>query len=275
MSIVGSFKQFLYINSQYRISGTGSSFAIEVQLPTTKDFDTVCMTQISIPVSYYLIRDGANDFMLTEGVTTVTIKVPAGNYNINSFTIAIAALLNANSPNGWVYTATYPNAFTQNNTGKITYTVVGNTSQPLLSFPGNDSHLSEQFGFDRGSTISFAGNTLISANVCVFVNEDTLFIHSDICDNGSDDILQEIYTSNNAPLSIITYLCPDINGFSKRLKVSSNLIMNFYLTDENNKPIDLNGLNMLFTLLLYKRNKFFDIGLEVMKHNLEQQNIIN
>jgi hypothetical protein len=111
-------------------------------------------------------------------------------------------------------------------------------------------------GFASGSTVTFSGGQLISSNVVNFVNENTLFIHSDIVSNGSDDILLDIYGSTSQALSFITYLCPEIKSYSKQLKAPKNQIMNVYLTDSNNKPINLNGQEMQFTLLLYKRGEF-------------------
>ncbi len=269
-------KQFYYINSDNRMTGSTSQFSVEVQIPTLSNFDSICLTQASMPVSYYLIVDGSNTFGLIEnGVETIITIVP-GNYNINSFSIIISALLNAHSPNGWTYTMTYANSFTQNATGKLTYTVTGNSgNQPALHMNPNHNNLNytyQQFGFDFASTNTFVGNTLVSQNVVSFINENSIYVHCDLVDNGSDDILQEIYSSNTIALSMLSYSCPDVEAYSKGLRVNSTKIANFYLTDENNKPIDLNGLDWVFTIILYKRNDFFTKANLFMKYILESHN---
>lgn len=268
-------KQFYYINSGDRNSGTPSQFSIELEIPITEDFDTICLTQASMPVSYYLVVAGSNLFGLIENGIETVITIPAGNYNINSFSSIVSGLMTSNSPNHWTYTMTYPSSFTQNNIGKITYSVSGNSSQPSLHMNPVGNHLNylyQQFGFGYQSINTFVGNTITSTNVVSFINENSIYLHCDLIDNGSDDILQEIYSSNTIALSMLSYLCPDIEAYSKRLRVNSAKIANFYLTDENNKPIDLNGLDWVFTIVLYKRNDFFTKANLFMKYLLESQN---
>jgi len=248
-------KRFFFINSYNRISGTSSAFSIEIQVPANEDYDSVCVTQVSIPVSYYLISSGYNTFQLQENNSIVTITIPAGNYNLNSFCTILPPILNSSSPNGLTYTMSFPQSFTQNNSGLITYTV-SNASITCKFIFNSNNYVNEQMGFASGSTVTFSGGQLISSNVVSFLNENTLFIHSDIVSNGSDDILQEVYGTNTQALAYVTYLCPEIKSYSKQLKAPKNQIMNVYLTDENQKPINLNGQEMQFTLLLYKRGDF-------------------
>jgi hypothetical protein len=247
-------KRFFYINSANRVSGSSAAFAVPLQIPANEQYNACCVVQASIPISYYLIPDGSNTFQLQEGASVVTITIPAGNYNISSFCTVVSALLTSNSPHSWTYTMAYPSSYTQNNSGKITYTVSGSTSTPSFIFLNN--YLNEQFGFGSGATVTFVGTILTSTNVVNYINETTLFIHSDVVSNGSDDILQEIYGSNSQALSVITFLCPEIKGYSKSLKTPKSQIINIYITDENNKPINLNGQNMQITLLCYRREDY-------------------
>jgi hypothetical protein len=258
-------KKFLFINSANRLSGTSNAFSIAVQIPTVEQYDCCVVTQASIPVSYYLVVAGLNTFQLNELTTTVTITIPPGNYNLNSFSIVVANLLNTSSPHSWTYSISYPSAFTQNNTGLLTFTVTGNSGQPSFIF-NSRNYLNQQFGFNSGSTVTFSSNTLVSTNVCNFINESLLYIHSDIVSNGSDDVLQEIYSSATQTLSTVTYQCNQIEGNSKLFKVPSNQVINIYLTDENNIPINLNGQDMQLTLLLYKKSDFQDMVKEFIKY---------
>jgi|LakMenE01Jun11ns_1017448.scaffolds.fasta_scaffold8493565_1 hypothetical protein len=45
-----------------------------------------------------------------------------------------------------------------------------------------------------------------------------------------------------------------------------NEVANFTLTDENNNVIDLKGRNMIFTVLMYKRETFFENIYNFMKY---------
>jgi hypothetical protein len=261
-------KRFFFINSFNRLSGTSNAFSIEIQVPSNEEYDSVCVTQVSIPVSYYLIDAGYNTFQLKENNSTVTITIPPGNYNINSFCTVLALILNSASPNGLTYTMAFPQSFTQNNSGLITYT--NSNASITVSFIFNqNNYVNEQMGFASGSTATFSGGQLISSNVVNFQNENTLFLHSDIVSNGADDILQEVYGTNTQALQYVTYLCPEIKSYSKQLKAPKNQIANFYLTDENNKAVNLNGQDMQITLLMYKRGEFKTIivtFIEMCKH---------
>jgi hypothetical protein len=248
-------KRFFFINSFNRLSGSSNAFSIEVQIPSNEEYDSVCVTQVSIPVSYYLIDAGYNTFQLKENNTIVTITIPAGNYNINSFCTILPPILNSASPNGLTYTMTFPQSFTQNNTGMITYTVSSSIISVSFIFNANN-YVNEQMGFPSGSTATFSNGILVSSNVVSFLNENTLFLHSDIVSNGSDDVLVEVYGTNTQALQYITYLCPEIKSYSKQLKAPKNQIASFYLTDENQKPINLNGQELQITLLMYKRGDY-------------------
>ena len=136
MPIIASKKY--YINSEQRLEGTTNSFAFGMQVPANK-FDSVVVLQASIPMSFYTVEDGFNTFILTElGVDTI-ITVPPANYNVTSYPIVVKALLNSNSPNGWVYDMVFPISYTSGNTGKFTYTVTGNSGQPSMTFT-NEMH---------------------------------------------------------------------------------------------------------------------------------------
>jgi len=271
-------KRFFYINSANRISGTSSAFCVPIQIPIQEEYDSMCITQVSIPISYYLVPAGMNQMQLVENGTTVTITIPSGNYNVNSFCTVVEALLTSNSPNLLTYKMTYPTSFTQNNTGLITFTVT--SSVITCSFVFNpENYLNEQFGFPSGSTVTFVSGSLVSTNVVNYVNENTLFIHSDIVTNGSDDVLQEIYGNNTTALSIMTWVPPQVKAYSKRLMAPKNQLMNVYVTDENNRPINLNGQEMQFTLLVYKTDsindsvqKFIDLCKTFMQYITEQIN---
>lgn len=248
--------RLFYINSRTRLQGTDSDFTYQIDLPQSNDYDSVCMLQCMIPKSFYLIQSGYNTFTLVEGASSATITIPAGNYSNTSFQTVVKALLNAGSPHTYVYNITFPSSAIEAQTGKFTYTVTGNSgSQPSFVFT---TGVYEQMGFSLNSTNTFVSNSMVSTNVLKFQVEDSLFIHSDIVGNEKDDVLQEVYL-DTPDFANITFSCPDVQAYSKRLSSKDSNSFYFRLTDENKIPIGLNGINMVFTLLVYKKDPIFKI----------------
>jgi hypothetical protein len=254
--MVIKYKKIQFINSVDRISGTDSNFSYKIELPKDKIYDRVVILNASMPKSYYLIPK--NSFLtLRELTTDVNITVPPGNYNRKSFATVITNLLNSNSPNGWIYTIAYPDAFTNADLGKYIYSVSGNgVNQPSLIF---NTQLYKQFGFNKGSTNVFVSNQLTSVNVLKFQSEDVILIHSDLVDNGGDDILHEIYSNGSPNLSNIVHECFAPENNSRILSTSNSGVYRFTITDEDNNIIDFNGLNITFTVLFYKKDTINDL----------------
>lgn len=259
MSLIQS-KKIYYINSRDRSTGTDGDFTYIFNIPPNNKFTHVVLLQCIIPKSYYLVNNSNSTFTLEENAQQVTITTPVGNYTRRSFQTVIQSELNTNSPNGWTYTVSYNNISTQAETGKYIFTVSGNGGiQPKIII-NSDGDLFEPLGFDRASTNTFSGDTLNSANTIKLQLEDTLFLHSDICHNESDNILQEIFASKGDPsFSNILFQQFSIEAYSKELNSNTNNTYRFFLTDEDGHGINLNSLNMEFSIMLYEKNNIFDI----------------
>lgn len=249
MSQVKDFRYF-YVTSGNQLSGSNNTFTAVLDIPEDR-YDRISLININIPVSFYVVQAGHNTFTLRENSTSVTITIPEGNYNINSFTTALTSLLNLNSPNALTYSLSIPNTYSQCSTGKITYTQTNGAIQSSFSFP-DSSNVYEQFGFNKNSTAYFSGTTLTSSNVVKFIPEDSIHIHSNLISTISgDDILSEAYFSNSIPFSNIAYTNPNPYQTSKYLNTGIRYA-SFSITNEYNDPIYLNGLNVSMTLLVYK-----------------------
>lgn len=256
-------KKIFYVNSRNRInsSDTDSNFSVKLDLPPGHDFNRVCLLDISIPKSYYLVQEDSTFILQELGVNT-TITVSPGNYNRRNFATTITSLLNLASPNLWTYSITYT---TGPDTGKYVYSVSGNSSnQPKLIF-NSDNNLFEQFGFADGSTNTFSANSITSTNVVKFSIEDVLYLHCDMVSNGNDNVLKEIYTNGNSDYSAINQSTSDIFAFSKELTLKNNNSYRFYLTDEDDNIINLNGLNINMTLMIYKENSLSQTVLNLIR----------
>src|SRR5665647_33367 len=207
-----------YVNSRNRIAGDDANFCMMVPIPAGSKYTHVCVLDMAIPKSYYLIQAGFNTFTLVEGLIQTTISIPPGNYSRRSLQAVLITLLNAGSPNHWVYNVTYPNTATQADTGKFTFTVTGNSSQPSILCTIN---VFEVLGFNTNSTNVFVSNSLTSTNVIKLQLEDTLFLHSDLATSGHDDVLVSIH-SDGPDMSIMQYKCTDVQAYSKKLNTTNS-----------------------------------------------------
>lgn len=252
MSFISGEHQIFYINSHERLSGTDSDFTYQLKINRNVEFNRVAVLQCIIPKSYYLVQEGQNTFTLTENGVDTKITVLAGNYNRKSMQRTLETLLNDASPNGWTYTITYPNASMEPDTGKFTFNVSGNGGvQPIFTFT---EFLYEQIGFNANSSNTFVSDHLTSTNTIKLQKEDSLYVCSDICTvaDGKNAVLQEVFANaDSETFSNIKFTCPDVQAYSKKFNSGSD-IYRFTLTDENFRPINLNGLNIVISLVLYK-----------------------
>jgi hypothetical protein len=253
-----------YINSDNRLSGTSSDFYYQIQQPPNTNYDRCCVLQMSIPKSYYIVQ--VNEYFdLTENSSSVNITVPTGNYSRKSFSTVVQSLLNTYSPNGYTYTITYPNSTTTSDTGLYTFTVSGNGGvQPEIIF-STSNDLNSHMGFASGSTNIFVGNTLTSTQVINLQADNCLYLHSDLSTNGNDSVLQEVFANVSADFSSITFQQQCVEGYSKVITSNSSNVYRFYLADENDKALNLNGQNLNITLLLYKKNDLYDMIKQFIK----------
>lgn len=251
-------KTIFYVNGRNRQSGDESDFLYQIQIPKETKYDMCCVLQMSIPKSYYLIQTGEY-FQLVENKTTVNISIATGNYTRKSLAATVASALTSGSPNGWVYVITYDTSSTSVDTGKYTFTVTGNGGiQPQFIFL-TDNDINRHLGFVDGSTNTFIGDSLVSTNVINIQRDSILYLHSNMANNGPDDVLQEVFSDNSADYSNIVFQQQDVEAYSKKLTSSSNNVYKFTLTDEAGKKIDLNGQNINFTFVLYKKNNIYDM----------------
>lgn len=247
-------KKIFYVNSRNRIDGTDSDFSYVFDLTNDDDFDHIAVLQVLLPKSYYLIQAGQNTFTLQEGVSSVTISITPGNYTRRNFAYALEQLLSSSSPNGFVYVILYS---TTVDDGKYIFSVTNNgTTQPAFIFT---DYVYEAMGFNANTTNTFSTNQLKSTNVIKLQPEDSIYIHSDLANNGHDDILQELFVSTGESFySNIHWENLDIESYSKQLVSNKKKVGRFMLTNEDGQPIDLNGQNWQMTVMFYKHNNIYN-----------------
>jgi len=247
-------KKFYYIDSDKRQQGTSSNFTYK--LLNSEGYTHISVMQATIPYSYFLIQTNLNDFILTENSVDTTVNIPIGNYNINSFAVVVSALLTAASPSASTYAITFNDDFDETNTNFLTITITGSPVSPQLKFNTKNT-INEQFGFDRGETVSFSSGVLSSNNSVNYLINRSLLIHCNVVDASDDNsnILQDIYAQNNQLNSSVIYQATEALMYGKKMKVGSQNVINIYLSDVNNVPINLNGRDLNMTIVLYSLPK--------------------
>jgi len=243
-------KEIVYIDSRHRDDGEDNSdFSVFINLRNNIKYSKVVVLSCSIPKTFYNVYKDSS-FILTEDDQSVTINVPASNYSRASLKNMLVLLLNQNSPKGYTYNITYQNINTYGDDGKYSYLVSGNgVVQPSFTF---GTTLFEQMGFDKEKTYQFATNILRSVNVVNLNKESTLFIRSDIVQNSSNNILQGIVCADNPSYTNIAFTASGmVDEYSKSFSNYSSNKYRFWLTNEDGDIIDLNGLNIIMTLMIY------------------------
>jgi hypothetical protein len=262
-------------NSKDRVSGTNSNFnSIPVDLGNNQ-FDTVCLTQASIPKSFYNVPSGYNTFVLREfdGVTTAnaTVTIPPGSYTRINFQNTLATLLTNASPDGLTYTVNYP-ASTQADTFHYTFNVnVGSSWDISFIFSATSPY--RQMGFEIGTytftDITLTNSELESVNAINLSYILRAFIKSNLVADATDSILEELLNFGSFPAnSVMSYQQYNFDMNSRAYNPNNRNSWNFVLQDAFGQEIDLNGISWAFSVVFYQRNKTH----ELQKTELQIQN---
>lgn len=249
----------IYLNSANRLTGSSHDFTIAIPRITTHTYFTHCaVVSANIPKSFYML-EGSDYFLVDEraevGGTLRQITFDAGNYSRRSFQIILATKLNTGAPAGLTYDVKYGNIndnITNGvDTGKYYYTVSGATADPSFMI-ASQYNLHELMGFVNNTQNDFASGVLVSTNILNFQNSETLFIRTDMI-NEAEDILCEIYYNGQPYLSNILYYNEQPTNNMKRLQYNdllSNNVYRFYVSNDNGRIVNLNGIDILICVLL-------------------------
>ncbi len=250
------------IDTRYRDLTTPiNNFTYTIDLPSNHSYDSVALISAHITRSWYLCQDSRNntDFVLDEGGNQVTIHVPEGDYNINSFIYVMTNLLNGNSPNNFVYSITYPNSAIHPQTQKFDFNVTGNSGvQPALIFNNYSKGLTIMFGFNNNSTNSFVADWLTSDRPVRMMYTRYVVIKSNCCANpgvaGDNTIMSTIAVGNTPQMNMISYVSNSLDESSKKLINGYHNTFTFSLLDEFGELLDTNEINYQFTIMFYQYN---------------------
>ena len=255
------------LNSKNRTSGTNDNFSINIDLPAdiSRYINKVSVTQICIPKSWYFIQTGSNNLHLYEEVIgsgnkqLINITIPEGNYSKLQLYNKLGSLMTLNSLNGVTYTFT--DEHNDFDTGKLKINATNNLIKTYLYFFDNDIY--ECMGFNKNVEYEFI-TSIVSVNIINLNRENNIYLKSNIVNNRNNDmvtgsnVLCCVYSAGNKDFS---YIIQQYNIIDNMKDFINNISMNFYLTNEDNKAILLNGVDMSIQInfFTYTPNKtFFD-----------------
>jgi hypothetical protein len=204
-----------------------------------------------------VINNGTNAFVVIENIgggdLTRTITMPVGNYNRGSFKNVLKTQLN-NGMSGYIYDVTFDNGNRSQDDGKYTFNWTNDDVAALEPTFVITSSLHEQLGFKKNTEYTFVSGSSKSVFVINMRPESTMYILSDICQNRNNNIFQNVISSDDADYNYVVFHNPNPSEYSKDYVKSKSNIFRFTITDEVFSKISLNGLNVVFTIMLYKKN---------------------
>jgi hypothetical protein len=258
------------VNSRNRIDGTSTNFQYKLDLPSGNDYNAIACISATIPKTYYTIKQGQNEFVVSEGGPSRFVTFPPGNYSSSTFITICKGLLNAGGV-GWVYDITVG---TLPITNKFTWTVTGNAGvQPIFLF--NDDRMHEIMGFNQDVAIQFAADSLTSTNVFNIQHTRYITLKSNIAHNvgnhGPDSsILATISTQNVPDGNSIIYEMNDILDGQRFIANNGSNNFAFSLYDDHDRILDLNGIDFKFKLVMWKHNKFFELAINEIENKAKE-----
>lgn len=198
------------------------------------------LASAEIPFSFYICNKYNNTLLITENGINRTILITEGNYSTSSLKAKVLSLLGPN------YTMSY-------NSDSMKYTFTTTLNNVIFDFVESTSN--ELLGFSKIQS-QFVNGILISNKVINFNYTNSLFLVSDFTDIGSMDSKTKKYSNILAKIPINTMAGGMIYYYGSqtthKIIYHSAIIhtLKFKITDDRQRPIDMNGIDYDFSLLI-------------------------
>jgi len=232
------------------VKSKSSDFSFNIPLDQFRDFKYVVVTTASIPKSYYGLPLDSELTVITNLGTNV-ITIDKANYNPFSMATVITQKLAAL---GLAVNITYPNALTEPDTNKFTFTFTtpGITS---VEISANNVYLAHMVGLNTlNESVTQAGTIWISPYPLDYQSYNKIVIKSNLVENKGEDLIAIV--SNGTPYnSALSYVCPSLSAHFRILKFISSNVYRFYIVDEEENLIDFNNQEINFTICLFKSSE--------------------
>ncbi len=243
-----------YINSKYRWWGTAEDFTYILYDWLPANITHCAITSITIPKTYYLINDTNNICVLVQTdintliETQYNIIFPYGNYNEQQFLTKLNDLIN-NVQSDVIYSVLWLTEDYDTGKMKIEY------DNTIYLFDVNiyismSSDINELMGLNKG-TNNFIDGLLIWTQIMNLNNENNLYLQCNVVQNEINNwywanVLCVVYAHDMQYLWFFTQNF-DINTNKKKC-VTNTQELKFTLVNEVGKRINLNGVDMSFTI---------------------------
>ena len=271
----------VYIDSSYKVSGTPSNFTIDLPETVQLEDNMLCQIhEVSIPHSWYSINSTNNNIYwmhqvippgVIAGITYRKVTIPEGNYTAvdlaQTIQIAINLLVDTvDRPN--TYSLSYntsTNKFTiSSNYATVIFVLLtdgevaplaGSFSDPVDV--NNLSSMNRVIGNTTPATDAYTNVAPYTSNFVDLVPFKSLYLHCNEISNynqltvaGNSSIVKKINVTvpylgviNDNELSSVDYI--DVSGKMLRR-------LNFRLTNNLNQVVNLNDVDISFTLTFFR-----------------------
>ena len=271
----------VYIDSYYRVSGTSSDFTIDLPETVQLEDNMLCQIhEVSIPHSWYSINDTNNNLYfrhqvippaVPNGITYRKKTIPEGNYTASDLAQTIEIALNlrvdtGDRPNTYsIHYNSSTNKFTiSSNYATVIFVVLTDGEVApmanVFSDPvdvNNLNSINRVMGNTTPASDSYTNVAPYTSNFIDLVRFKNLYLHCNEISNfnqltvaGNSSIVKKIpvnvpYLSiiNDNELSSVDYI-----------DVSSKMLrrVNFRLTNHFNQVVNLNDVDVSFTLTFFR-----------------------
>lgn len=227
---------------------TGSSstnFNINLNVAQfTNKFTKCSISQLEIPKSYYLIDtfDSTAFFIYdTTNPGGIIVPISVGNYTAIELATELETSLNIVSGDGYTITF-YPSI------NKFRFV----NATGVFNITTSSDYLDKYFGFDISDDGPPASADFYSLNCINLQRHDVVYLRSDMFKNNNDNIGSQIYVNSYTDGDVIRYTTSDLDGNSMTVVNAHNNAFSFSVLDYQGKVINLNGVDIRFTLVLWE-----------------------
>lgn len=241
----GTEKIVLYVDSSFRTTGTNENFTITINSAINKVLQ-VEVVSAEIPYSFYTINANNNKLCFRSGSTDYITTLPVGSYTVVRFVEILQTALNTTFGG---FTVTY-----DRENFKLTFTNAS-AFQLQISNTQGTSTLAPKIGLTSSSSVvtnfTCQGAINIAGPKYILIKSDRLTlpkITRPFLNNSQQSILYKIPVQGG-PGDVIV----EKNYYTNLLKYGvrqSIKTIDFQLTDDQNNPLDLNGLSWSLTINL-------------------------
>jgi hypothetical protein len=235
-------KYSVYIDSSKKVeTSTSSDFKYTINLPRGNKYSKVAVLQLEFPKSYYLIDSTNNVLVLynagSEFIGNVTLDI--GTYTVTTLAAELQTKIRGEYFAGMIVTF-------NSKTGKFLFDGDGFDFGIKIT---SDPSLSRILGLNYDELVLSSSDVLPSQNVVNLQRYNSLYLRSNLVDEGRNgNVLQEMFMRNTSDFDLLSIQNNHSLNWKKCVQMDDQ-VYDFYITDIDNKVVDLNGGEICVSLL--------------------------